>query len=191
MLTVALPEAKYWQVSEERLDAAGVTAKQVQVAWIKQANAGPTAAFPEEVKALQADLLATVQNLRDKYPNLKIVYLSSRIYAGYATSPLNPEPHAYEGGFGVKWLIEDQIGGNPELNFDGAKGEVKAPWLAWGPYLWADGLKARADGLTYELGDFAENDRTHPSMLGREKVARQLLDFLRGEPTAKPWFVGE
>jgi hypothetical protein len=41
----------------------------------------------------------------------------------------------------VKWLIADQIAGNPELNYDPAKGRVRAAWLAWGPYIWADGVK--------------------------------------------------
>ena len=85
------PDANYWKVAEERLAAAGVTPKQVQVAWIKQANAQPSAPFPAETKKLQADVVATLHNLRDRYPNLKIVYLSSRIYGGYAATPLNPE----------------------------------------------------------------------------------------------------
>jgi hypothetical protein len=185
----ANPDAPYWKVAEERLSAAGVTPKQIQVAWIKQANGGPTEPFPAEAKKLQADLLATVHNLHDKYPNLKIAYLSSRIYGGYATSPLNPEPHAYETGFAVKWLIADQISGNPELNYDPAKGPVKSPWLAAGPYLWADGVKPSASGLTYVKDDLVESDRTHPSQSGREKVAKLLLDFLTNEPTSRLWFV--
>ncbi len=63
--------------------------------------------------------------LHNKFPNLKIAYLSSRIYGGWAASPLNPEPHAYEEGFSVKWLIADQIAGKPGkpgLNYDPAKG---------------------------------------------------------------------
>jgi len=174
----ARPDASYWKVAEARLSAAGVAAKQVQVAWLKQANAGPTAPFPEEAKKLKADIAATVRNLRDKYPNLRIVYLSSRIYAGYATTPLNPEPHAYETAFALKWLVADQMAG---------KGEP-SPWLAWGPYLWADGVKARSDGLTYAKEDLGP-DGTHPSSSGREKVARLLLEFLRREPTAKAWFL--
>ena len=77
--------------------------------------------------------------LHNKFPNLKIAYLSSRIYGGWAASPLNPEPHAYEEGFSAKWLIADQIAGKPELNYDPAKGAVQSPW--------ADGLKGRNDGM--------------------------------------------
>ena len=180
--------AKYWEVTNERLTAANVTPKQVQVAWIKQATPGPTRPFPAEVKTLQGYLLQTVQVLANRFPNLKIAYLSNRIYAGFATSALNPEPHAYETAFAVKWLIADQISGMPELNYDSEKGEVRSPWLAWGPNLWADGLKARGDGLTYARDDLGD-DGTHPSMSGRAKVAKQLLAFLKTDSTAQPWFV--
>jgi hypothetical protein len=37
------------------------------------------------------------------------MFLSRRIYAGYATNCLNPEPYAYEYGFSAKWLIEAQV----------------------------------------------------------------------------------
>ena len=185
----ANPEANFWKVVEERLAAAGVTAKQVQAAWIKQANAGPTAPFPAEAKKLQADLIATLHNLHDQFPNLKIAYLSSRIYAGYAAVPLNPEPHAYEGGFAVKWTIAGQIDGTPELQYDAAKGAVRAPWIAWGPYLWADGTKGRKqDNLVYTREDVGP-DGTHPSAQGQRKVGQLLLDFLKTDATARPWFV--
>ena len=64
---------------------------------------------------------------------------------------------------------------------------MRAPWLVWGPYLWADGLKPRADGLIWKREDLGP-DGTHPSLKGREKVAALLFDFLKHEPTAKSWF---
>ncbi len=184
----AKPDSNYWKVAEGRLKEAGVTANQIQAAWLKQANAGPKEPFPAEAKKLQADLVETVHNLHDKYPNLKLVFLSSRIYGGYASSPLNPEPHAYETGFAVKWLIADQIAGKPELNSDPKKGAVRAPWLAWGPYLWADGMKGRKDGLLWAREDLGP-DGTHPSMQGREKVGRLLVDFFTKNEVTRPWFM--
>jgi hypothetical protein len=180
------PQARYWQVVEDRLNRAGVSAKQVAVAWIKQATPGPSHGFPGEAKGLEAYLVETLHNLHGRFPNLKIAYLSSRIYAGYAMTPLNPEPYAYETAFAVKWLIADQIAGKPELNFDSRRGAVESPWLAWGPYLWTDGVKGRKDGLVWRREDVAE-DGTHPSPSGREKVARMLVDFLKSDPTARLW----
>jgi hypothetical protein len=88
----------------------------------------------------------------------------------------------------VKWLIEKQIQGDPELNDDPARGAVKAPWMAWGPYLWADGMRARSDGLSYAPSDVGE-DGTHPSGAGVRKVAEQLLDLFKTDTTARTWFL--
>jgi hypothetical protein len=185
----ANPQANFWKVVEERLAAAGVTAQDVQAVWLKQANAQPTQGFPDAAKKLEADLVSTLHNLHDRFPNLKICYLSSRIYGGYAVTPLNPEPYAYEGAFAVKWTIARQIAGDAELNYDAAKGAVRAPWIAWGPYLWADGVKGRKQDALVWRRDELGPDGTHPSDAGRRKVAQQLLDFLKTDPTAKGWFM--
>jgi hypothetical protein len=182
------PSDPFWSTIASRLAAAGVTEKQVVATWIKEAEADPTAAFPADATQLQSDLAAIARILQSKYPNLKLAYLSSRIYAGYATTPLNPEPFAYQSGFAVKWLIQSQITGDPTLNFDPAKGSVAAPWLAWGPYLWADGLTPRSDGLTWSCEDL-QADGTHPSVSGQAKVATLLLAFFKSDSTAQPWFV--
>jgi hypothetical protein len=185
----AIPGARYWKVVDERLAAKGVTGAQVQAVWIKQAYFGPWRPFPGEPRKMQGLLVATLHNLHDRFPNLKIAYMSSRIYAGYAIAATNPEPHAYESAFAIKWIIKDQMAGNPELNCDSGRGPVRAPWVAWGPYLWADGIKGRKDGLVYLRDDLIPTDRTHPSMSGREKVVRLLTDFLKNDPTARTWFV--
>ena len=163
----------------------------MQVAWIKLANKGPTGNLQEHGRKLQRDTLAVIQNAKERFPNLRIVYLSSRIYGGYAASALDPEPYAYESAFAARWLIQDQIAGKPELNYDAAKGDVKTPLLLWGPYLWADGVTPRAaDKLTYTREDLAV-DGTDPSDKGRDKVARLILDFFKADPLAKEWFVGK
>ena len=185
------PDAEYWQVLDERLADNGLTPAQVQVVWLKEARGGvKNEPFPEEPQILQAQLQSIVQIVQARYPNVKIVYLSSRIYGGYATGPLNPEPIAYHSGFAVKWLIEAQINGDPALNYDPVQGDVTAPWLVWGPYLWADGLTPRSDGLTWPCSDFAD-DGTHPGDPARDKVAAMLLDFFKTDETAQVWFLGE
>jgi hypothetical protein len=185
------PRGKPWAEADRRLKAAGVTPRQVQVAWIKLANKGPTGDLHKHGKKLRQDTLEVLHNARARYPNLRVVYLGSRIYAGYATGPLNPEPYAYESAFAARWLIRDQMKGDAGLNYDPARGEVKAPLLLWGPYLWADGITPRkADGLVWERKDFA-GDGVHPSPSGRRKVAELLLKFFKSDPLAKAWFVGK
>jgi hypothetical protein len=185
------PRGRPWAEALRRLWAAKVTPQQVQVAWVKLANKGPSGDLPEHGKKLQKDTLAVLQNAKATFPNLRVVYLGSRIYGGYAVGKLNPEPYAYESAFPARWLIRDQIKGDAGLNYDPERGPVKAPLLLWGPYLWADGTKPRkADNLVWERKDFA-GDGVHPTQSGRRKVADQLLTFFKTDPLAKTWFVGQ
>jgi len=76
--------------------------------------------------------------LAKKFPQLRLVYVSSRTYGGYSESELSPEPIAYESAFAVKWLIEERIN-NPGL-------EASQPWLSWGSLpvgQWLDAQKRR------------------------------------------------
>jgi hypothetical protein len=180
--------ANPWTVALERLSQAGVTPQQVQVAWVKPANAGPQGDLQQHGVQLYRDTLTTLHNMKRRFPNLRVAYLSSRIFGGYADSRLNPEPYAYEGAFVCRWLIQDQIDGEPRLNYDPARGAVHAPLLLWGPYLWANGETPRKQGdLTWSPDDFAQ-DMTHPSPSGRRKVATALLEFFATDDLAKPWF---
>ena len=67
--------------------------------------------------------------------------------------------------------------------------KATGPVLLWGPYLWADGTKARKDGLVWKKEDLGDKDGTHPSDSGRQKVADLLLAFLKSDEFAKTWFV--
>lgn len=182
------PQGRAWNEADRRLKAASIAPDQVQIAWIKLANIAPTGDLPKHGKKLQQDTLAVLHNAKTRFPNLRIAYLGSRIYAGYSNGALNPEPYAYEGAFVVRWLIQDQIKGDANLNFDPKQGPVKAPLLLWGPYLWADGMTPRqSDGLIWERQDLA-GDGVHPTNSGRQKVASLLLNFFKTDPLAKSWF---
>ncbi len=180
------PNTAYWDSVSTRLSRAGSSRAQVQAVWMKEANASPTGGFPASAESLRANLAAIARILKQKLPNVRLTYFTSRIYAGYATTNLNPEPYAYESGFAVKWLIESQIRGD-SLNYDPGRGPVEAPWLSWGPYLWADGMNPRSDGLTWPCSYF-QTDGTHPATGARDLVADSLLAFFKSDPTTVPWF---
>ncbi len=186
------PLAPTWAEAARRLERAGISPRQVQVAWIKLANKAPSGDLETHGRKLQKDTLAVIQNAKAKFPNLQIAYLSSRIYGGYSGNRLNPEPFAYESAFPVRWLIQDQIQGEEALSYQAANGSsksAKAPLLLWGPYLWADGTTPRkSDGLTWRREELGP-DGTHPSQAGRNKVAGLLLAFFTEDPLAKKWFV--
>jgi hypothetical protein len=136
---------------------------------------------------LQRYYVRTLHIVKDRSPNLKITYLATRIYSGFAENGGSPEPYAYETGFAAKWVIADQMAGNPELNYDPANGPVRAPWIAWGPYFWADGVKGREDGLVYVRSDFSL-DGMHPGPGATEKTNKMLMDFLMTDETSRSWF---
>ncbi len=187
---------KYWNTVDQRLKAAGATSAQVQVIWIKETDPAPhEGSFPKYIRALESELTRIVQLLPQRFPNVKLVYLSSRTYGGWAKpradghGPGNSEPYSYESGFAVKWLIQRQLAGDAALNFDAAKGPVKAPWLSWAAYLWTNGKTPRSDGLSFEPDDFQETDRMHESPAGQRKVGKLLVQFFKSDPTTKPWFL--
>lgn len=181
--------ARAWAEADRRLAQAKVSPKQIQVIWVKLANKGPRGDLAQHGRKLQKDTVAVLHNAKARFPNLRIAYLGSRIYGGYASNPLNPEPYAYEGAFVVRWLIRDQIKGDPELRYEDANGPGKAPLLLWGPYFWADGTTTRkSDHLVWERKDLA-GDGTHPSQSGRQKVAEMLLKFFKEDPLARTWFL--
>jgi hypothetical protein len=113
------------------------------------------------------------------------------------------EPFAYEEGFAVQRLIVAQINQTPD-QYSGAVDYSKAPWFDWGPYLWANGPNQSpgnqlfwCDSTTRQLpqcqgnlGDFRYGDdadpafwgdHTHPTYKATEKVANQLVKFIKGQ----------
>ena len=187
IVKINIESANYWQTVSNRLTAAGATALQVQIIWYKQAEISPRdTAFATYPNSLKEKFILSMQMLKSKFPNLKLVYLSSRTYAGWATGTLNPEPYAWYSGWAVKRLIEDQINGVSALNYTST--QPQSAWLAWGPYFWTDGANPRNDGVTWSQTDF-QADGVHPSNSGRLKVANMLLEFFTTDPTAIPWFL--
>ncbi|HLZ43960.1 MAG TPA: choice-of-anchor D domain-containing protein [Candidatus Sulfotelmatobacter sp.] len=183
----------YWNtVLNNYLPQNGVTPQQVVVIWMEDTDGISTGTFPTDIAELQTEYETMMQTMHTLFPNLKMVYFSSRVYGGYSNgvgNPDNPEPYAYEVGFAVKWAIQDQLNGNANLNYNPNNGPVVAPWMSWGPYYWANGMLGRNDGLEWDCADFS-SDGTHPSSTyGQLKVATALLQFLKTDDTAIPWFL--
>lgn len=185
-----------------------LTEKQVQVLWIKNANPRPgianmrtlcDASVPgcvndtagTEAILYESQLGLIIRAAKLRYPNLQQVFLSTRIYAGYATDGLNPEPYAYEYGFSGQKLIEAQVlqernGTIDPVALDMSYTNGTAAWTAWGTYIWADGNIARSDGLDWLSSDF-QSDGTHPDAQGTTKVVDQLMGFYTTS-SFTPWF---
>lgn len=188
--------ASFARIRDQVLAPAGVTEAQVQVAWIEMMAANPDTPLPppySDTYRLKGSIAAVLRELKTNYPNLQLAYVSSRVYGGYSTSKWNPEPFAYESGLSVRWDVMGQIVEKRD-NFlwDTRIGTLSyekelAPWIAWGPYLWANGATPRADGLAWLRDDFEANGESLTPK-GAHKAAQLLLDFLIEEPTAQNWF---
>ncbi len=185
---IANPDSDYWKEVKQLTAKAGTTFQQVQVIWFKLVVPNPTQAWPTETKLLATHYIAALQNFHKYFPNARLAFASCRTYGGYTEANGSPEPWAYQSGFAAKWALAAQIEGKPELNFDPKKGEVRAPWAEWGPYLWTDGEKGRKDGFVYLRSDVGA-DGLHPSASGQKKVATMLLAFFKSDPVTKGWFL--
>jgi len=191
--TLTSTTSTYWTtVLENYLPQNGVTANQVVAIWMEDTDGIATGTFPSDITTLQSEYETMMQTMLILFPNLKLVYFSSRVYGGYSNgtaTPDNPEPYAYEVGYAVKWAIGDQLNGNANLCDGNACSPIVAPWMSWGPYYWSNGMLGRSDGLEWDCEDFSP-DGTHPSIFfGQLKVASQLLHFLKTDATTIPWYL--
>ncbi len=126
--------------------------------------------------------------IANRFQTRKLTYLSSRTYGGYATTGLNPEPYAYESAFSVKWLIEQQIDGDKSLNFDPARGEVKASVAELGTVSLGQRLDETRRRLLLRAGRLHSQRRYAPIAVRQRKVGQLLLKFFESDSTTKPWF---
>jgi hypothetical protein len=218
---------QYDRVRDDVLAPLGLTEEQVEIVWLKDADSSPgvqgcgtnhdlpchslcdptIASCSNTVTATEAlryesEVGEILRAAKQRWPNLRLAFLSTRIYAGYAVIDLNPEPYAYEYGYSAKWLIEAQIAQISTNTVDPTAGDLSynndtAPWVAWGPYIWADGDIPRSDGLIWCDGQPAspcngevdfQSDGTHPNVVGGQKVASMLLKFFLGSPFTAEWF---
>lgn len=182
------PAAGAWNVMTDRVVSSGLNPLQVQIIYMKLARKY-YGTFPEMPLQVQADLETIVRTAKQRFPNTKILFASSRARAyDFAETGLSPEPVAFENGFSVKWLIEKQISGDTGLNYDSTRGPVLAPYLVWGPYLWIDGMTPRLDGKIWEAFNL-RGDCTHPSAQGAANVAVTMEQFFKTHQLSAPWFL--
>lgn len=192
----AADDDEYARIATDVLPAFGLTEAQVQVVWVKSVLAEepsrPSLPHPNaSAYKLERTIGDVVRALRARYPNLRQIFFTSRIYGGYSEPDQHsPEPWAYETGFGTKWAIEAQITQRAIGEVDANTGDLTGtPFMAWGPYLWSYGDRARNDGLIWTREDFSPLDGMHVTESGGRKVADRLLAFFKTSPFTECWFL--
>ncbi len=191
------PGTIYWNGVNQTLTTAGFTNLQPQVLLVKISDnlpqnadgspQGPTPqfqtaadkAFPTHALKTEANLHQILKTAKALYPNVKLAYLTSRMYGGWSCAPTETqyrEPVAYGEGFSAKWAIQAQVDGDPDLAYAGPS--ATAPWLAWGPYLWNSSWPQ----------NWFQGDGTHPNTGAQQEVSRLFYDFLTTDSTSASWF---
>lgn len=134
-----------------------------------------TMSFEERTQAMKEDLKVILQAFAKACPQLKLAYLGCDTWRGNS----GLEPMVWEEAFAFKGIIEDQIKGDPELAYEGPN--RKAPWLAWGGYIWENNPpKERFAG-----------DGVHPSDAGKAFAYGRWHDLLIHDSTSAPWLIGK
>jgi hypothetical protein len=211
----------YDAILDYELAPNGLTEKQVEALWLKEADVTPAPNTPHlgcsdctpDAQTLEGNLGLIVRAAKIRYPNLRIIVLSSRIFGGFATPNMTREPYAYEGGYAVKWLIRAQINQMRGGGIDPVAGDLDynsvAPWIVWerladtaslagSTYTWANsststGLPyANSDGVIWPDNsgqDYFESNGQHPDSWGICQVATLLLNYFSRSDFTKGWFL--
>jgi hypothetical protein len=170
-------EGKVWSKANEMLTQSNLSPRQVQVLFLHTTYHGaqnrtqmPAGDFPEKMQHMRLDLARVLEHCVTLFPNLKIAYLTCdglRQFTGF-------EPHVWREAFGIKWMIEAQIGRKPRTQFEGNHRFI--PWLQWGPYIWDN---------TWSEAQFT--DGVHPGPNARAIFVEKYWNFLRADPISAKW----
>ncbi len=156
-----------------KLALAGVRPDQVRVIWHKAANQFTTVSggaakppYPDpgsDYYAFFANLTTFASRVRAMLPSVRAVYVTSRSYGGFASTPSRGEPLSYEEGHALNtWLAQNH--------------ELDGVWYGWGPYIWAPDCATGVEnggGICFVRDDYVA-DGVHPSTSGRAKVSTIL-----------------
>ena len=145
------------------LTRAGFTPSDVDVVIFFNACALPENQYCGDWYVMADSIRQVYNNLNVAYPNLKLIYFTSREYAPPFAASLNPNPYAYQDGFSYKWAIESRI-----------VGDLSGVPVIWGPYQYDESWP----------DSYFNPDGIHLSDEGLEVAGALWYSFFLNEP----WF---
>lgn len=188
------PEENYWDKFQDRLEEKEIDPDQVQIVWMMHQSEATTNNLETYLTYVTGQYKLLLADMLIQMPNLRQVFISGMHYTGY-TDPAHErydamvEPKGYWGNLAIRELINMQIDGDPDLDFEGA--DRKVPYITWGPYFWADGSNERSDGLTWTCDEFRSDPTGGGFHLKEEfqyKESDMLRTFLETDPVASIWY---
>lgn len=157
--------------------------KQVQVAYLETDDPADVS-WPDRPLTIKVNLQSALRVMKNKFPNLKLVYVLGRTRTFPGVKLWNIEPGPYYFGWACKWAIEDQINGTDGTGYQGR--DAVAPMLAWGFYQWADSLPRKTDGFSWR--SYQTSDALHATPEGQDTLSGRFQRFLLTDKFAQHWY---
>jgi hypothetical protein len=176
----------YWShVAQILKGGAHSSFRQVQVIYLESDDSTQSnIAFPDRPLLVKQDLQQTFRVYKQKFPNLKIVYLEARTRTFGKQQLSNREPSPYYLGWACKWAIEDQINGVPGTEYKGKN--AVSPLITWAFYQWADSLPRKTDSFYWRFSE--TSDGLHASATCEDTLTTRFQNFLLRDKHARLWY---
>jgi hypothetical protein len=178
------PNSDYWKHVLSVMKKAKAGARQVQVIYMETDDSLKLQNFPDRAIEIKNRIKAAMLVMKQKCPNLKVLYLNGRTRSFGNNTDWNREPSPHYFGWACKWLIGDQIDGVPGTEYKGPN--PVAPIATWGFYEWAKTTPRTTDGYAWLKTE--STDGLHATPAGLDSIARRFQNFLLTDPYASKWY---
>jgi len=178
------PNDIYWDHVDQIIHGAYSSYKQVQVIYLETDDSSRYINWPGRPNLVKSELESALRVFKQKFPNIKVVYVLGRTRTFGNQALWNREPSPYYFGWACKWAIQDQINGVPGTEYKGNK--AVAPMLTWGWYEWADTFPRKTDGFSWQVTQ--TKDGLHATPEGQDTLATRFQNFLLTDKYAKNWY---
>jgi hypothetical protein len=180
------PLDPYWNHVAQILNGGAHSSfRQVQVVYVETDDSTKNdITFPNRPLLSKQDLEACFRVYKQKFPDIKIVYLEARTRTFGNQILFNREPAPYYFGWACKWAIEDQINGVPGTEYKGPN--AVSPLITWAFYEWSDSLPRATDSFYWRFSE--TKDGLHASDTGEDTLSTRFQNFLLTDKHASLWF---
>lgn len=178
------PGSSYWAHVSNVFRLNHVSYRQVQIIYMETDDSTTIRDFPDRPDLVKNHIEACMQVMKQKCPNLKILYVLGRIRSFGNNTAWNREPSPYYFGWSCKWAIEDQINGVPGTEYKGPN--AVAPMITWGFYEWATTIPRTTDGFSWLRSE--SSDGLHATPAGVDTLATHFQKFLLRDQYASIWY---